>query len=288
MALVCSTKSKFFIKAASILFASMAGVNLGAGLIFFLIAGYYSGVLRMTAKQFYLIVAFCFLGLVISGLAPGNFIRASKTAGIHFSPQLILLGFLTVLRDYIDMSKGIIIAGVACASAILTLKLNDPKSIQTSVRWSVVLFIAAIATISPFVIVPSAASRHTAIHFQTFLLPAVTFLFYAFMLKFKIQNRFRWAPLMVVNSFLLFFILIGIDQYHKGTDVKRQVELRYKELALLTKEPKRAVIFSKIEMPDYFFASPFAQFSSDSLDQQNRCLQNYFKTGGIVVVDKLN
>ncbi len=249
------------------------GSNSGCLLICFLVLAQLMGLIQLKSTQFWILFS---LGLITLGLvtfAPGNFQRANGS--LEFTFATMLDGGLAILKEYAGMSSW-----VGFGAVVLALYLfNDIPKI--GYRMLIAMVLSAGASILPFLPMASAASKHTAIHFQTFLLLAAV-------LNFVLAIRFLSVkiPATITNSltvfFLLFFAFQISTQYKTGRELFLQMQVRMDVLER-NRGSKTVIKLKSLPIPDQNWTSRFWDVTNDPNYYANKYVQKYFEIAEVYI-----
>jgi hypothetical protein len=165
--LICSSNRKKFIVLGVL--AIFAGINLAFS--FSIIYLLYIIIYRnKNFKDEFNILVFFLIAFLIMFLAPGNFARASRLeSGYDFNLLNIIKNYFIVFVEYLMMSKWILITSVLSAFLFNISKEDESDKNNKLFKLSLLMFLGALLTIAPFVVLPQAATRHTSIYFQLLL-----------------------------------------------------------------------------------------------------------------------
>ncbi len=255
-----------------------SGVNTAAVMITFAFLFHVLNLYKVNLKSDFLFLLISVFGFLLSALAPGNFERARVNySGVSYNVMDFPYNFWIVAREYILMSKWLPVVAVLaalCLSNLLTRK-NNLRHISVV---AIVFILSAFASIAPFMLVPESASRHTVIHFQTFLFIALFLLALVTLAYFQIVIK-KWLSISVLTVVSVLLFMVAVQQFWIGRRVRKQVVERYEALENLrgNKEP---VYLSPIDQPDNFFTNRGFDIKSPP-DDINDILQNYFGTGSV-------
>lgn len=237
-------------------------------------------------KKDFPVLATIVLAFILCAFAPGNFVRAKTgyTTGIGYDTDFnhFINNYYIVLREYVTMSKSLFI--VAILFGILIYITNYTILLRKKTLFIAFVFlVAGLSSILPFILVPDAASKHTAIHFQTCLFIFIYLMVYTSLKTIKI-NFPNWSFYALINLISAYFCYIAISQFQMGRDVKAQVQKRYEYLE--TKRNTSEKIFLKpIIQSDDFFTNRIWDIKYPP-DDCNKILQSHFQTGPILPTKK--
>lgn len=234
---------------------------------------------KINFKEDFLILLIYIIAFSLSTFAPGNFLRAKSNYNTEMSLNISVLfhNFFIVLKEYILMSKYIFIGALFLGLILLnTVTLNNNKI--NIFGLSLIFFIIGFSSITPFVFIPNAASKHTSIHFQTFTFISI-FLF-AIGLFTKINLKLPiWTNVLLIHSISLFIFYTGIKQFNMGSRIKKDIEKRYKYLES-KRNTKDTIYLKPLNQPPAFFTTRVWDIKSPP-DDCNFILERYFNTGPI-------
>jgi len=232
-------------------------------------------------KDFFMLLIFV-IAFCLSTFAPGNFLRAKSNYNtdirIHISS--LFHNFFMVLKEYILMSKYLCI-GAVLLGVVLYNKFRLGAKNTDNIKLALVFFLVGLSSVAPFVLVPDAASKHTSIHFQTFIFISL-FLFTIGLLT-KINLRLpSWTNVLLINSIAIIISLIAIKQFNIGRKVKSDIEKRYSFLE--TKRNTTDTIYLKLlNQPASFFTNRVWDIKNPP-DDCNFILERHFHTGPILLI----
>lgn len=275
-----STNKKTWIIVLLSLFLTLSGVNIAAGVLTLYTCAILLKLIPFDFKQQVPVMIALLVGTVATTFAPGNFARASEGGKqLSFELQDLAVGYYQVLIEYLLMSKWIIIGSLLFVLSFQSLFRELKVARNKKIRWSLVFLASALATIVPFTPIPDAASKHTAIYFQTFLLlSSISFLSY-FCVRFEIP---QFIQRLTIFSITVYFLVLGLNQYKLGRTVKAQVLARYDLL-----ESKRGssdlIVLDSIKLPDELYTTRSWEISTDTAAWENKALREYFGTGPVMV-----
>ena len=251
--------------------SASSGPNNGMFLLVFLLLNQYFNGYSILNTHFVLAIILIFISLLLISFAPGNFSRGGNDIDLNISN--IVIGGFSIFKEYILMSKWAIYGGFIIAIVL------PAKIIQTNKKIWVSILASSLATITPFLFIPSAASKHTAIFFQTGILLMVLVVLSICISKYILKS---WIKNMVGMIFSIYFIFIIIEQLQLGREVKIQMDERYSYLESFSGS-KGLVVLNKINIQDRNWVSRFWDIEEDSTYFNNRYHQRYFNTGPIIL-----
>ena len=230
-------------------------------------------------KRDLLVLSVALLAFVLSTLAPGNFIRAStlkKGIDHHFSN--FIYNYWIVLREYLMMSKSLVFFAIFFGVIMYSIsKLNSSKKYIFII--AIIFLVSGLSSISPFVIVPDAASKHTSIHFQTCLFIFILLVVYILLLKTKIVFP-NLTFNILLNIISIYIGLIAFQQFIIGRDVRNQIQSRYDFLET-KRGTKDTLYLEKLKQPKNFFTTSIWDIKNPP-DYSNQVLQIEYNTGLIL------
>ncbi|MDX5477725.1 MAG: DUF6056 family protein [Cyclobacteriaceae bacterium] len=194
-----------------------SGPNSGMMLLIFLFFGYFLKVIKIKQNLFWIYFLFGCITLMLIVFAPGNFVRAD--GHMDFNIVSMIGGGFQILKEYIGMSLWLLPGSILISISVFPFLSRSPTLL--------VLFgLAALGSILPFLPMPSAASRHTVIFFQTFLLISCI-QFWCIVLDYlgysnrPVVSRFFSALLVLIFSWQV------INQFLIGRAVKVEIDRRH-------------------------------------------------------------
>lgn len=250
-----------------------SGPNNGLMLIGFLFFGYFFKVINIQKKNFIALLIFSLLCLSLVILTPGNLNRG----GGQFNWQLISLihGFFFVLKEYSGMSLWAVLGGFFIGLSY------DIFLSKNAVRLFFLLILCGLISILPFLPFPNAASKHTAIFFQTFALLSLIFIS-ASMKNLLNINLPKQIGFFLIMFFQLYFIFQVRIQLITGNSIKTEMDKRFQTLEE-NRGKRTLIVFDRIELPSSNWVSRFRDISVNPDDSNNKNYQIYFDTGKIVL-----
>ncbi|RAI85582.1 DUF6056 family protein [Algoriphagus yeomjeoni] len=248
-----------------IFIAISSGPNNGIMLLAFLFLGFFLKTFKIESKYFWLYLGFGLITLALVIIAPGNFTRANGQ--LDFSISSMIAGGIAILKEYSGMSLWLLPGSILMA---LVLKPFIPKS---SLYLPVLFGICAVCSILPFLPMPNAASKHTVIFFQTFLLIAGV-QFWAILLDYLRVHRMQGLANTVLTVFLLFFGMEIYKQWTIGRIVKAQMDERF-EILESNRGSDKELILAPIPLSDDNWTSRFSDI--DPNFESNIYFEKYFQ-----------
>lgn len=246
--------------------AVSTGPNSGLVALCFLLLGQVSKLLKLKKSTFWLMLVLGLITLLLITIAPGNFGRANGR--LDFSIFSLYKGGISILEEYAGMSLWVLLGAI-----VLTLSLRqDIKA--SNLKLPIILTISAFASILPFLPIPMAASKHTAIHFQTFLLIGGV-LACSCLLKKIVLSVPHLVSQSIVFLFLVFFAFQIANQFKMGRLVKIQIDQRMMVLEE-NKNSERDVLVAPVSVPERSWTSMFWDIKENSDYFSNVYLKNYF------------
>lgn len=255
-----------------LLFASAtSGPNNGMFLLVFLILFQNLEKSVFLDLHFSMSVILIILALSIISFAPGNFSRGGENIEISF--HNVFLGGFKILKEYLLMSKWAIFG--SCILAVFF-----PKDLlKSDFKKFLIITFASLATIIPFLVIPDAASKHTAIFFQTGLLFSCLLFFDIIIKKINIPISLKF---LLGFSFSIYSTVVFFDQIKLGSDINNKITERY--LFFEAMSGNRFLIeLDRIEIQEKNWVSRFWELEADTSATINRYQQKYFNTGPITL-----
>lgn len=236
---------------------------------------------KFEMKKEYLTALVFLIAFSFSTFAPGNFMRAEnsyKTKVGHDNLIQLFKNFLIVFKEYLFMSKFVIIGGVISGLALYRQQSTNNSALFRTL--SIVFLLAGLGSIAPFVFVPDSASKHTAIHFHTLLFISILFFCFYALGKINIKPP-AYLFAFLINAMAAFVLFIGIKQFSIGRKVKTDLDKRY---ALLEskRNTKDTVYLSALYQPPSFFATRIWDIKNPP-DNINETLSHHFNTGPVIL-----
>ncbi|MDP3200378.1 MAG: DUF6056 family protein [Algoriphagus sp.] len=251
------------------------GPNSGLFFLTFWFGKQVLGLAPASKKVFFTGLGVGVVTLALIVFAPGNFVRSAGS--LDFDLINASKGFIQILREYIGMSKWVVIGSVLLAF-LLPAVSNKNNTVLI-----LLLIIGSLSTLLPFVFLPGAASKHTSNFFQVGLFLSFVFLF----TKFKEQVKMS-VILLFKQTVLLFFLLYFIYQISiqliTGNLVYNEIEERYTYLEDHRGSPD-IIYFQKVIIPDDNWVSRFWDIEANPDYYNNQYHQRYFGTGEIILVN---
>jgi len=296
-------------KTCFLLYSILVGattVNLSIGLITLILITIWTDFLmnkQVIQKVNIYILVFLITGFLLIFLAPGNFIRAEEVFQIGNNSELeknIFSNFFLVLFTYLKWSSVLIFLAFLSgfiflffASRVIDLpRIKNFKSGFTilnllhNFKWLLV----GLSTISPFITMPSLASKRTVIYFMYFIFIFIVLSFLNFskitrdkieyLPKLKIKQN---ALLFFIASFLCFtFIFIGYN-FKKGLVLKNHIEQRDN---FLKRNNGKTVYLKKIDVKLNSFCFEFIDYKESPDENSNwiiEGLEDYYQVKKIII-----
>lgn len=248
-----------------------SGPNNGLMILGFLVLANLMGLTSIPKRVWSASILMGSFALAIVVLAPGNFARGGD--GFVWSVGSMVNGFVVVLKEYLGMSLWVILGG------ILLGILLDKKGDGNHLKLALVFTFLGFASILPFLPFPEAASKHTAIFFQVFLLVGlICFVFYLkTILIFSIRSIYK---VLFYSLFLSYFTYQIFIQLHTGYSIKKQIDQRFSVLES-NKGKNIDLNFKPINIPNQNWVSRFWDMKENPDYFSNKYHQRYFNTGKI-------
>ena len=242
-----------------------SGPNNGLMLLAFLFLGHFSNLLKIESNNFWLYLGFGLVTLILVIIAPGNFNRANGQ--LNFSLISMVSGGIAILKEYSGMSVWLL------PGSLLISLVVYPFISKTSFFLPLLFGICAFCSILPFLPMPNAASKHTVIFFQTFLLIAGV-QFWTILLDFLRVHRMQGLANIVSTVFLLFFGFEIYKQWTIGRIVKAQMNERF-EILESNRGSDKELILAPIPLSDDNWTNRFSDF--DPNFESNIYLEKFFQ-----------
>lgn len=220
------------------------------------------------------------LAFALSTFAPGNFIRASTSLkkGIDLDISNFIYNYWMVFKEYLLMSKSLMLFSIVFGIMIYSISIFNSSKKNVFII-AIIFLVSGLSSITPFVIVPDAASKHTSIHFQTCL-----FIFIFLIVNILLQTTKIVFPKPTFNILLniisIYIGLVALQQYIIGRDVRSQIQSRYDYLET-KKGIKDTIYLEKLNQPENFFTTNIWDIKNPP-DDSNRILQREYNTGPIL------
>jgi len=220
------------------------------------------------------------LAFALSTFAPGNFIRASTSLkkGIDLHISNFINNYWIVFKEYLLMSRILVIFAIVFGVMIYSISIFNSSKKNIFII-AIIFLVSGLSSITPFVIVPDAASKHTSIHFQTCFFIFIFLVVYILLQKTKIvfpKHTFN----ILLNIISIYIGLIALQQYIIGKDVRSQIQSRYDYLET-KKGIKDTIYLEKLNQPENFFTTNIWDIKNPP-DDSNRILQREYNTGSIM------
>ena len=227
-----------------------------------------------------LVLSVGLLAFALSTFAPGNFIRASTSLkkGIDLDISNFIYNYWIVFKEYLLMSKSLMLFSIVFGVMIYSISIFNSSKKNVFII-AIIFLVSGLSSITPFVIVPDAASKHTSIHFQTCL-----FIFIFLIINILLQKTKIIFPKPTFNILLniisIHIGLVALQQYIIGRDVRSQIQSRYDYLET-KKGIKDTIYLEKLNPPGNFFTTNIWDIKNPP-DDCNRILQREYNTGPIL------
>lgn len=242
------------------------GSNSGVLMLCFLVLAQWSGTIKLFKSKFMILFFIGIVTLCFVTFAPGNFQRAN--GGLVFTISSLVEGGLAIFREYSGMSKWV---GIGAILLGIYLGRGLPKFDITLV---LIFAICALASILAFLPMPSAASKHTAIHFQTFFLLAGTF-----GIAYIIRKLKDPVPVLFSNQLaIIFFLFFGYEiwtQIITGRMVYDKMMERF-EIFENNRGYNGMIKVKSISIPKNNWTSTIWDMTSDPMFYSNIYVEKYF------------
>ncbi len=257
-----------------------SGVNIASSLITLVFLMHIFNVYKVNLKNDLSTGVVAFVGFLLSALAPGNFERARMNySGITYNVLDFPGNFWIVAEEYILMSKWIPLAAMIAAAGIHHLLIGSGNNKQV-LKAAFIFLLSGFASIAPFMLVPESASRHTVIHFQTFIFVSVLMFSLSALSTWHILVS-KWFSTSVISLVAAILLYTAFQQYQMGRNVKKLVLDRYRVLENLRGQ-KEPVYLKAIDQPYNFFTNRGFDIKSPP-DDINDILQSYYGTGPVLL-----
>jgi len=284
------------------LIAGMSGQNLTPALLAFLGLTWLQDRMFLKKKMTPLYMAGAFgliAGMAILLLAPGNFVRAAYSpSSFALSPKTLFINYLRILIYYLNWSGGLLILSIIAAWVIshmgqyvrrihLHSEIRDLKLSQmiSELFGTFKYLFAALATIVPFILVPTFAfSPRTSIFFMTFLsLFAVLFINWLNVFSFEKANfSFFLQPVAKSLILCLFVLQIGVVVVHFQDGIRIKDKILERERYLQKPELKNTdVVLHPLETGHVPFSLRFGDIGSDQNDWVNYSVAKFYNLKSI-------
>lgn len=252
-----------------------SGPNNGLLILVFLVLANLIGLTSIPKRVWLGNILMGSIALAIVVLAPGNFARGGD--GFVWSIESLLNGFVVILKEYLGMSLWVILGGILLG---IFLDINGNGN---HLKLALVFTFLGLASILPFLPFPGAASKHTAMFFQVFLLIGLIYfvIYFRTISRFSIVRNFRILFQVVFLSYFTYQITI---QLLTGFRIKEQMDQRF--MVLESNRGKNIELyFEPIEIPNQNWVSRFWDFGNSPTDISNVYYQKYFNIGRIYLVE---
>jgi hypothetical protein len=265
-----------------IFIASLSGVNVSIGLVAILSTSRFFGVWKQNWREDLILIVVLISGTALCSLAPGNFERAVVSGKLSVNPLIMLNGFYVVLKEYLSMSKWLILSAII-TGLYLTSNLKKKYIISSRVvfRWFFIFIIGSLGTILPFILLPGSASKHTSVYFQSFLFVAVLLMMIHVFHSMRIY-KYKIIILVCTLSFLLWGTKTAYSQYNLGKGVKIQILKRYEYLES-KRGTKELILLDSIKTPIFLFTTTIWDMTADPDYYLNRMYSKYFGIGPVAL-----
>ena len=265
-----------------IFIASLSGVNVSIGLVAILSTSRFLGVWKQNWREDLILIVVLISGTALCSFAPGNFERAAATGKLSVNPLIMLNGFYVVLKEYLLMSKWLILSAIITGLYLTsTLKKEFIISSRVIFRWIFIFIIGSLGTILPFMLLPGSASKHTSVYFQSFLFVAVLLMMIHIFHSIRIY-KYKMIILVCTLSFLLWGTKTAYSQYGLGKGVKIQILKRYEYLES-KRGTKELILLDSIKTPIYLFTTNIWDMTENPNYYLNRMYSKYFGIGPVAL-----
>lgn len=284
------------------LIAGMSSQNLSPALLVFLGLTWLQDRIFLKEKKGLLYIAGA-LGLIAGTallfLAPGNFIRAAYgTNSFALSPKTLFINYLRVLIYYVNWSGALLILSIMAAWVIshmgqyvktvhLHKEIRNLKLSQMSneLFGTFKYLFAALATIVPFIMVPTFAfSPRTSIFFMTFLsIFVVLFINWLNVFSFEKANFSSFLqPVAKILLLCLFVLQIGVVVVHFQDGIRIKGKILERESYLQKPELKNTdVVLPPLETGHVPFSLRFGDIGSDQNNWVNYSVAKFYNLKSI-------
>jgi low affinity Fe/Cu permease len=277
--------------------AAMSNQNLSPALLVFLCLTWFQDLTLLKQKKglIYVPAALGLIaGTVIIFLAPGNFVRAAYSPeSFILSPNVLFINYLRILIYYTNWSVGLILLSIIAAWVISHIgkyiKIIHPhdeirylttRQILTELFGTFKYFFAALATIVPFIAVPTFAFSHrTSIFFMTFMsLFVVLFINWLNIFSFEKENYSKiLQPVAKMLLICLFLVQIGVIATQLGDGFRIKGKILERETHLQRPELRNTdVVLPPLETGHVPFFLRFGDIESDPNNWVNISLAKYY------------
>ena len=279
------------------LIVGMLGHNLTPALLVFLGLTWLQDrlILKKKMNPLYMAGAFGLIaGMAILLLAPGNFVRAAYSPNsFPLSPKTLFINYLRVLIYYLHWSEVLLILSIIAAWVIshmgqyvrrihLHSEIRDLKISQiiSELFGTFKYLFAALATIVPFIVVPTFAfSPRTSIFFMTFLSIFVV-LSINWLNVFSFENE-KFSPFLnpIAKMLLVcfFVVQIGVVVGHIQDGFRIKGKILDRESYLQKPELKNTdVVLPPLETGHVPFSLRFGDIGDDENNWVNTSVAKYY------------
>lgn len=264
---------------------TLSGVNIAAGVLTFFVLSHLllPEFLRFSRKWSFLIFILLIAGAIIAVIAPGNFNRAAGLEhGIDFNIVYMLRSFVVITKEYLLMSKWIFIGGILTALYFIAGSLYTSINYKLLTKAFFLFFLTAFSTIVPFLPLPGAASKHTAIHFQFLMFIAIVLGGFILFKRIALSTYVRPVVFILLSSL---FLWTGLRQYQLGLPVKKEITKR-EQIMESHRGTNDTLYFKKIIVPETLFTNRFWDYTNEEpYVWALNCMQQYYQTGPIIMLE---
>lgn len=265
-----------------IFIASLSGVNVSIGLVAILSTSRFFGVWKQNWREDLILIVVLISGTALCSLAPGNFERAAVSGKLSVNPLIMLNGFYVVLKEYLLMSKWLILSAIITGLYVTSnLKKEFIISSRVIFRWIFIFIIGSLGTILPFILLPGSASKHTSVYFQSFLFVAILLMMIHVFHSIRIY-KYKIIILVCTLSFLLWGTKTAYSQYNLGKGVKIQILKRYEYLES-KRGTKELILLDSIKTPIFLFTTTIWDMTANPDYYLNRMYSKYFGIGPVAL-----
>lgn len=275
------TNTKIWILICLSLIIGLSGINSAIAFLVFCCLWWVTNMKSYVNGKIAIVGVVIITGMVISVLAPGNFNRIGTGDNqLAFEITLFPINYITIFKEYLLMSKWLFIGAFLFGIAYVKTDVTTSGKSLTS---ALIYLVSALSTIIPFLPLPEAASKHTAIFFQSFLFIAVVhFIFY---LRSFFQIKYWYWLKWAIPAMLLYIVFNVYEQYQIGRQIKPLILKRHEFLHSMKNQPD-TIYLDRIDQPAHYYTNRFFEISEDPTQPNNKGLQGIFKTGPIVLKAK--
>lgn len=279
--------------------------NLSCPLLIFMVIELIHSVLtknRTLVKKSLVLIILLFVGLLIISLAPGNFVRSAYgSRSFVINASTLFMSFLALLAYHVRLSMPLFISVIISVPLITMYYLYSSahgikKQVTIRLRnnYMVLLlklsrfFIAAIASILPFVFVPDFFGPRASIYFMAFIFFGIYFDLVPFCLRrvttpvtTKRIQRLSWSYAFI-DIFLLGVLYITTSHMIALLQVKSEI-LKREQIITSNSNKNVDVVVYPIDKSKLPFSYTFSDITEDTSHWINQAVAKTYNVKSIRV-----